>query len=376
MDFDFTEDQQMFRQTIRKFAREVILPRRKEWDREKKYPRPIGRLVAELGLTAPFVSYVHNGIIVEEVSYVDFNCAYAVLPTGESYAMYGLPGVPDEVAEPIREALRKHETNLSLCFTEPEAGSDYANISTTAIRAENEWIINGCKNSVSFLGESDNLLVWAKTKNEKSVWATTAFLVPANTPGVSRPVLHDDMGTLGTPRGVVYFDNVHIPKNYMVGEEGRGFELAADLYDTNRAMIGLMCIGPAQASIDETVEYAKKRVVFGNPISKYQAVSFALAEAHTLLEAARLLCYKTLWLADHKRRRSMEGAMVKWWVPQVCFDIVHKCMLFHGHYGYTRDLPFEQRLRDIVGWQTGDGTIEVCKLIIARKLFGGKEYTG
>jgi cyclohexanecarboxyl-CoA dehydrogenase len=184
------------------------------------------------------------------------------------------------------------------------------------------------------------------------------------------------MGTHGTPRGEVYFDNVHIPKNYMVGKEGRGFELAADLYDTNRAMIGLMCIGPAQASIDETVEYAKKRVVFGNRISKYQAVSFALAEAHTLLEAARLLCYKTLWLADHKRRRSMEGAMVKWWVPQVCFDIVHKCMLFHGHYGYTRDLPFEQRLRDIVGWQTGDGTIEVSKLIIARKLFGGKEYTG
>jgi cyclohexanecarboxyl-CoA dehydrogenase len=184
------------------------------------------------------------------------------------------------------------------------------------------------------------------------------------------------MGTRGTPRGVVYFDNVHIPSNYLIGVLGRGFEYAAELYDTNRALIGLLCAGPARASIDETVEYAKKREVSGNPISRYQAISFALAEGYTLLEAARLLCYKILWMADKDIRHSVEGAMCKWWVPEICFEIVHKCLLFHGHYGYTTDLPFEQRLRDILGWQTGDGTQEVSKLIIARNLFGGKEFTG
>jgi len=137
-----------------------------------------------------------------------------------------------------------------------------------------------------------------------------------------------------------------------------------------------MCIGPAQASIDETVEYAKIREVFDNPLSKYQAISFTLAEGQTLLEAGRLLCYKTLWLADQGIRHSVEGAMCKWWVPQTCYNIVHKCLLFHGHYGYTQEFPFEQRLRDILGWQIGDGTEETCKLIIARKLFGGKKWTG
>lgn len=376
MDFAFTEEQKMYRETMRRFAREEVAPRAKEWDREGKYPWPIARKAAELGIVSPFVSYVHTGIAIEEVAYADFNSAFPALTGQMTYEMYHLPGIPEEVAAPIVEGIRAGKKQMAICFTEPEAGSDFANISTTAVRTEDGWVINGCKNSVSFAGISDAYLVWAKTESIKSVWGVTAFFVPCDTPGVSPPSLYDDMGTRGTPRGVVYFDDVHIPANYVVGKEGRGFELAADLYDTNRALIGLMCIGPAQASIDETVEYAKKRVVFGNPLSKYQAISFALAEGHTLLEAGRLLCYKTLWLADMSIRHSVEGAMCKWWVPQTCFDIVHKCLLFHGHYGYTQDLPFEQRLRDILGWQTGDGTGEVSKLIIARKLFGGKEWTG
>jgi cyclohexanecarboxyl-CoA dehydrogenase len=376
MNFAFTEDQAIYRQTIRKFAQKEILPRRKEWDLERKYPRPIARRAAELGLVSPFVSYVHTGIAIEEVAYVDFNCAFPVLSSQVTFEMFNLPGVPEDVARPFREGMAAGEKNISICFTEPEAGSDFANIATTATRTGDSWVINGCKNSVSNAGVSEAYLVWAKTETIKSVWGVTAFLVPCDAPGVSAPVLYDDMGTLGTPRGVVYFDDVHIPADYVVGVEGRGFELAADLYDTNRALIGLMCIGPAQASVDETVEYAKQRVTFGRPISKNQAISFALAEAHTLLEAGRLLCYKTLWMADEGIRHSAEGAMCKWWVPQTSFDIVRKCLLFHGHYGYTKDFPFEQRLRDILGWQTGDGTGEVSKLIIARKLFGGKEFTG
>jgi len=159
----------------------------------------------------------------------------------------------------------------------------------------------------------------------------------------------------------------------MVGEMGKGYILGAEFFDTNRAFIGLMCIGAAQASVDEACEYAKKRVVMRQPISRYQAISFALAEAQTLLEAARWLCYKTLWKADRGERRSVEGAMCKWWVPEISLEIVRKCLLIHGHYGYTEDLPFEQRIRDILGWQIGDGTAEPSKLIIARSMIG-KEY--
>lgn len=376
MDFSFTEEQQMFRQTIRKFARNEILPRVKEWDREKKYPWPIVRRFAELGLADPCIDYVSKGILIEEVAYSDFNCAFPVLATTLPFKIYQLEGVPEEVAAPLREGMISGEKMLSICFTEPEAGSDFANIATTAIKDENGWLINGCKGSVSFAGIADAYIVWARTENKKGIWSFSSFLVPCGLPGISAPTLWDDIGTRGTPRGVVYFDNVRIPTNYLIGMLGRGFEYAAELYDTNRALIGLLCIGPAQASIDETVEYAKKREVFGNPISRYQAISLALAEGYTLLEAARLLCYKTLWMAEKGIRHSVEGGMCKWWVPEICFDIVRKCLLFHGHYGYTTDLPFEQRMRDILGWHIGDGTQEVSKLIVARHLFGGKEFTG
>lgn len=376
MDFSFTEQQEMFRQTIREFARKEILPRAKEWDREGKYPWSIVRRFAELGLASPFIDFVSTGIVIEEVAYADFNCAFPVLFTAVPYRIYRLEGVPEDVAAPLRDGMAAGEKVLSICFTEPGAGSDFANIATTAIRGEDGWIINGCKNSVSFAGIAAAYIVWARTEKEKSIWALSSFLVPCGLPGVGAAKVWDDMGTRGTPRGVVYFDSVHIPSNYLIGKLGRGFEYAAELYDVNRALIGLLCSGPARASIYETVEYAKKREVFGNPISRYQAISFALAEGYTLLEAARLLCYKTLWLADKGYRQTVEGAMCKWWVPEICFEIVRKCLLAHGHYGYTKDLPFEQRIRDILGWQIGDGTAEICKLIIARHLFGGKEFTG
>lgn len=376
MEFSFSEEQEMFRKTISRFARKEILPRAKEWDRERKYPWPIVRKFAELGLASTSIDYVSSGIMVEEVAYADFNCVFPILLTTLPYKPYYLEGVPEEVARPLRDGMVAGQKVMSICFTEPEAGSDFANIATTATKSDDGWVINGCKNAVSFVGIADAYLVWAKTERRASVWGTSTFLVPSDFPGVGPPTIWDDMGTRGTPRGVVYFDNVHVPSNYLVGPLGRGYELAADLYDTNRAFIGLMCIGPAQASIDETLEYAKKREVFGNPISKYQGISFPLAEGYTLLEAARLLCYKVLWLADKGIRHSVEGAMVKWWVPEICFEIVRKCLLAHGHYGYTKDLPFEQRLRDILGWHTGDGTGETCKLMIARHLFGGKEFTG
>ena len=150
----------------------------------------------------------------------------------------------------------------------------------------------------------------------------------------------------GVARGTVHFDNVRIPLNYMVGEMGKGYILGAEFFDTNRAFIGLMCIGAAQASVDEACEYAKKRVVMRQPISRYQAISFALAEAQTLLEAARWLCYKTLWKADRGERRSVEEALCKWWIPEISLEIVRKCLLIHGRYGYAEDLPFEPRIGD------------------------------
>lgn len=370
IDFSFTEEQEMYRAAVRRFAREEVAPRRREWDRERKYPWPLVHRFVELELGDPEMDNVTRGILTEEISYADFNCADAMLRTTLPFALDYLPGVPEDVAKPYTEGLRLGQKLIAYCFTEPGGGSDMAAFTTNAIKDGDEWVVNGCKNSISWANADAYVVTCHTAGKEAGVWALSNIFIPATTPGVSPPQIWDDIGTRGTPRGVVYFDDVRVPLNYMVGEEGRGYQLVAELFDTNRAFIGLKCIGPAQASVDEACEYAKQRTAMGRPLASFQAISFTLAEAQTILEAARLLCYKTLWVADRGERHTVHGAMCKWWVPEVTMEIVRKCLLIHGHYGYTTDLPFEQRMRDILGWQIGDGTAEVSKLIVARSMIG------
>jgi len=375
IDFSFTEAQERFRKEIRRFAGEEVKPRRKVWDQERKSPFPIIERLASWGLLKPDMDNITRGILTEEIAYVDFNSAMPVVWATLPFAAHQLPGVPDKVKGPIQERILRGKSFLAFCFGEPGAGTDMARFQTRAVKDGGQWVINGTKNTISWV-DADYYLVCAKTgPEEEGVRALTNFLVPASTPGVGVPQIWKDMGSRGATRGAVHFDNVRIPLDYVIGEMGKGYVLAAEFFDTNRAFIGLKCIGASQASVDEACEYARKRVVMGRPLAGYQAISFPLAEAQTLLEAGRLLCYKTLWKAERGERRSTEGAMCKWWIPEMTLEIVRKCLLIHGHYGYTEELPFEQRLRDILGWQIGDGTAEPSKLLIARSMMG-KEFVG
>lgn len=156
----------------------------------------------------------------------------------------------------------------------------------------------------------------------------------------------------------------------MLGEEGKGFSQVMQGFDFSRALIGLQCIGPAQLSVEETWEYVSNREAFDQPLSKFQGVSFPLAEAETMLTAARLLCYQTLWLKDQGMPHTAQAAMCKWWAPKVATDIIQDCILLHGQYGYKTELPLGQRHRDVMGLQIGDGTAQIMKLIIARQRIG------
>jgi cyclohexanecarboxyl-CoA dehydrogenase len=183
----------------------------------------------------------------------------------------------------------------------------------------------------------------------------------------------DDLGCRAVPRGIMRFENVEVPTENMVGEPGTAFIRISKFFDVNRGVIGLKCVGAAQQSLDETIAYGSKRIVFGAPVVSHQSVSFELAEAETYLELARWQCYRVLWLKQHERPCQREGAMAKWWAPKVAADVIHKCLLLHGHYGYSRALPLQQRLRDVIGWQIGDGSEEVMKLIVARELMTKRE---
>jgi cyclohexanecarboxyl-CoA dehydrogenase len=168
----------------------------------------------------------------------------------------------------------------------------------------------------------------------------------------------------------VFFDDVKVPLDHRLGDEGRGFTQVMQGFDYSRALIGLQCVGAAQASLDEAWAYAKEREAFGRPIGQFQGVSFPLAEYESQIAAVRQLCYHALALRDAGEPHTAEAAMCKWLGPKTAFDCIHQCLLTFGHYGWSKDLPHQQRLRDVMGLEIGDGTAQVMKLVIARERIG------
>jgi len=372
LDFGFTPAQDEYRERLRAFALETLLPRYRQGDRAAAYPheqvRAVLRFAAEFwrGREAER-DLIVSGITAEEVARGDFNCVLPALGPGAMEEFLA------DASEPMRARwlppLLAGEAVIGLCLTEAEAGSDMGSMRTTATRRGDAWVLDGEKNSVSFLN-ADVFYVFARTDPATRDWrGLSAFLVPRDAPGMSLEP-HDDMGCRAVPRGIVRLDGVEVPADAMVGTPGTAFARIRRYFDVNRAFIGLKCAGAAAQTLDETIAHARQRVQFGVPLASFQGVAFPLAEAATHLDLARWQCYRVLWMRQRGLPCAREAAMVKWWVPQVAVEAIHQCLILHGHYGYSRALPIEQRLRDVLGWQIGDGTPQIQKLIIARTLLG------
>jgi cyclohexanecarboxyl-CoA dehydrogenase len=375
LDFSFTDEQELLRKTLRDFSLKHLLSNYGYWDRHEEYPyEPIRKI---LEIVNPYGSdwreaamkkdLIIPGIIAEEVARGDFNC---VLPSLGPFTMnLFLAEASEELKQMWFPGLITGEKVIGLCLTEPEAGSDLGSLRTTARRDGDEYILNGEKNSVSFLN-ADVFYVFARTAaGSTGPRGISAFLVPRETEGLDFSPYHD-LGCRAVPRGQLFMNDARVPASCMVGTEGEAFKMILKYLDVNRAFIGLMCIGAAQQTLDETIEYVKEKHAFGLPIGRFQGVAFPIAEAATRLELGRLLCYKILWKKQNDQPCTLEGAMAKWWVPKTCVEVIHECLLLHGHYGYTNEFPIEQRLRDVIGWQIGDGTPQIQKLIISRLLLG------
>ena len=379
MDFTFTEDQLLLQQTLRQYAKEKLLPNYARWDRGEKISREDMREAAKLGIfglrvPAKFggqeADYVTCGIMTEELSRGDFNYSLFIqlgLIASELLASFAHPEVQ-------AEWLPRHVAGDVIAFglTEPSAGSDAANITTRAVKTGDDYVITGEKASITFAGYAEACIVFART-GESGARGISAFLVPLDALGVTRQV-YKTPGERLTQRGSLFFDGVRVPARNRVGGESGGFAQAMIAFDFNRAIIGLACVGAAQQSLEDTIEYTKGRHVFGKPLAKFEGVSFQVAEYLTLVEAARLIAYKCLWLKDQGQKHTKEAAMAKWLGPKVSAEAIHACIILHGHYGYNMDSPLEQRWRDVVGLEIGDGTPEIMKGVIAREAFG-REYT-
>jgi len=380
VDFDFTEEQLAVARMVRDFARKEVLPGYARWDRERVFPRNLWKRFAELGLIGMRVApenggqgadCVTQGLAAEEMAKADPNVSVAAFVVGElcGYMLeQGCQRVKDEFLKPMLAG----EMVPAIAVTEPHCGTDAAAMRATAFKKGGRYVLNGEKSGVTMAMAADAVVVFAKTDPGAGARGVSAFVVPTGLPGITRQY-YEDMGSKSLVRGSIFMDDVEIPEDYLLGEEGQGFRMVMRAFDVSRVYLALICIGTAQACLEQTVEYTKQRYAFNQPLARFEGVSFSIVEHISLLEAVRLLCYKALWLRDRGLPNTREAAMVKWMGPAFAVRAIHRCLLLHGHYGYTQEFTVEQRLRDVIGLETADGTAEACKIVLTREVFG-REY--
>jgi len=376
MDFAFTPEQEELARTVRAFVRKELAPRSAHWDKTGEFPWDAWRRMGELGLLGMRIPEAHGGqetdlvamgLATEEIGRGDFSCTYAIQLAGLAGEIIGKNGTDEAKARWLPPTARG-EAVVALALTEPGVGSDAARLACRSERDGEAYVVTGEKSGISLGMAAHAAIVFART-GAAGARGVTAFLVPLDLPGVSRSPLRD-LGSRAIGRAVLTFDHVRIPASLRLGAEGTGFHQVMQGFDYNRVLIALGSIGAAQASLEDTMTYVKERRAFGRALAKFEGVSFPIAEAATQLEAARWLCYRALWLADHGQPYTKESAMVKWWAPRLAVETIHECLLLHGHYGYTDELPFGQRMRDVMGLEIGDGAAQIMKIIVARELMG------
>ncbi len=367
----------------RRFAVERVAPGFQERDRTRVLDRDLMRAMGALGFIAPELPErfggqglptLAAGVIHEEMARADLSMSYVNLLASLNGQILSAHGQP-EVALPWLQRLTRGDALLAIALTEPRGGSDAANLQLRIERVGGGYVINGEKTSISAADQADAVVVFGRTGSvESGAHGVTALLVPTDLPGLARSRF-DCHGQRAIGRGSLFFENVRVPLDHRLGDENCGFVQVMQGFDFSRALIGLQVLAVARIALEETWTYVAQREAFGKPLSAFQGVSHPLAEFDTQVEAARLLCLQALWLKDRGAPHGAEAAMCKWWAPKLAYDTIHQCLLMHGHGGYDRG-PMEQRLRDVLGFQIGDGTAQIMKTVIARHRAGRAAVPG
>lgn len=378
MDFDLTRQQEMIRKEVRKFAEHVITPVAPELDDTETFSVDLTRRMGEIGLFGMFVSEAYGGqaldyisyiIGVEEIARVDGSQA-ATIAAGNSLGIGPIYYFGTEAQK--QRYLPKLCTGEHLWgfgLTEPTAGSDAGGSKTTAVLDGNEWVINGSKIFITnaacelSLGITVQAVTGRKADGRPEY---SCFLVEQGTRGFKAVPMHGKMMWRASNTAELYFDDVRIPRENILGQQGEGFHQMLKTLDGGRLSIGAMGLGGAQGAYEMALKYAKKREQFGKPISKYQAVAFKLADAAIELECARNLLYKACWLRDNHRSFQKEAAMAKVYCSEMMGRIADNAVQIHGGYGLMKEYNVERFFRDQKLLDIGEGTSEVQRLVISR----------
>ncbi|MFQ3319358.1 MAG: cyclohexanecarboxyl-CoA dehydrogenase [Natronomonas sp.] len=374
MDFELDQVQRTFQSRFRDVVDDHIVGENGDWD-DGNFPEDVYQVLVDIGmlglhlpeeLDGQAVDPLTAGIAYEELGRGDVGLATLVLSENIATKILGEYG--DEHHRDVAAEVARGEAKIAFGLTEPDHGSDASDIETTARRADDEWVFSGEKTAITVATLADYCLLFARLDDESEIGA---FLLPTDQPGVEvQP--YAGMGCEVSGWGQLYLDDARAPAGARVGEQS-GFKMAMETFDKSRAWIGLYSLGAAQQTLDETEQYLTEREAFGKPLAGFEGPQFQVAELQTKVDSARLKAYETLWRATEGKPHTKDAAMVKWYAPDVAVETIHECLVLHGHYGYAEDFGIEQRLRDTIGLQIGDGTPQVQKLVIARETFG-REY--
>ncbi len=376
MNFGFDEDEESFRAELRRWATKTLAPHYQSDDKAATFRRELALDMASMGLTSLRIpdrfggqeaTAVVAGLAAEEVGRADFNATYLIINTALISDVIVRHATAEQQAAWL-PGIASGETLPCLCITEPGHGTDAANLELRAVPDGDGWRLHGEKTSITLGMAADVGVVLARTGGP-GARGVSAFWVDLRTEHVTRGGF-DDLGGRSIGRASLHLDGATVSRDQLIGAEGDGFVSVMQGFDYSRAIIGLACLGAAQVSLEEALQWARDREAFGRPIGQFQGVSFPLAEAATYLRGARHVCYEALWRKDNDLEHSTEAAMAKFWAPKLAVDVIHACLLTLGHLGYSTDSPVGQRLRDVIGLEIGDGTAQVSKLVISRSMLG------
>ena len=376
-----SDEQRQFRAAMRQFCDDKIAPRAAEVDRTAEYPWDNFEAIKSmelpaLGIPAEYggagADHVTQAIMVEELARVCASTSLIVLITKLGMIPVMRWGSEQLKQEFLPRAARG-EIQCSYCLSEPDAGSDVASMKTKAIRDGDDYILSGTKYWITNAGISDTYTVFAKTDPDGGHRGMSCFLVEKSMPGFSIGKIEEKLGVRGSPTGEVILDDVRVPASHRIGEEGQGFYIAMGTLDRSRPTIGAQAVGIAQGAIDYASGYLKQRNQFGHPIAEFQGLRFMLADMALKTEAARTLVHKACALIDEDDpydELTVTGAMAKCFASDVAMSVTTDAVQLLGGYGYTKEFPVERYMRDAKITQIYEGTNQVQRVVIAKRLLG------
>jgi butyryl-CoA dehydrogenase len=377
MDFALSPTHEMTRKSVREFAERDIRPESRKYDESQEYPMAWARRMGELGLLGVAVPEKYGGagldsvcyaITIEELSWGDASAGVIAAVNNGLVCEPILAFGTEAQKQAYLPRLASGEWMGAYCLTEPGSGSDAAAMRTTAKLDEDEWVLNGTKIFVTNALHASLLLVYARTGPQKH--DISAFLVPKPANGLTDLKKEDKMGIRASDTMMLGFEGVRIPRENLLGTQGKGFNIALATLDGGRIGIAAQALGIAQAAYDEAARYAKEREAFGQSIVNFQAIQFKFADMAMEIDAARLLTYRVAWLHDQGVRHTFESSVAKLFASEAAHRAVDQALQIHGGYGFVKDYLVEKLYRDQRITELYEGTSEVQRLVIARDILG------